>query len=431
VSMWLTWALLGVVGVSGQDVYAAIAAGACANAVGCQGFYRGFSFTTSPAGATFLPVSGVTGISVGALGAQATTTGTGAAIQVDAAGIRFKTPADTSDATPSMSFYFGYLGLGGTWNAGTSTTAVVGAAAEVLASISDLFVYYDNDGVSGFQWDITQTDVTKRYDIFNVATGKTSGYDAVDPKGIIALPNLTWTNIVHSVVNCSVVLPAGNYHPHCEIHSLFTNGSLTGVAVPVIQFTIRIASQPVLINGVRHGPDLAKFDVVVNYPYSSFSLSSPSTAKLAFVNYAAGKSANFVATAVSNAGQDSFTFASTDGKAHASYQYQANVDVDGASQPVTTQVITGAEVLAFSCALTSPCFLTTTQAYHINLFATATWLQGLGWKPSLAVHSLGTGAMPTKVMWDPQVGAGPSGTASSAMVAVPSVLFLLAIMLVQ
>jgi len=435
--MRLTWALLALLEAAvAIDSYGAVALGNCVNNVGCAGYYRALGVSTSPANSFFDPTSNVTGVSVAAIGAQGATNGTIAAARVDVAGIKFKTPADTSDGgSGALSFYFGYLGVAGVWNNSTQTGAVAGALAEVVSVLTSINVWYDNDNAVGFKWDITQTDVTKKWDIFDNAAGETNGYDTLDAKGSIDLTNLTWTPISHTKVQCNTQVGLTNTPDTCEIHSLTTSGSIA--ASTVITVTARIASQPVLINGNRHGPDRIKFDVRVQYPWAAMSarLYNSAKAKVALISLAAGKSGAFVGTAVKRDDtSDSLVFASG-GNFMAYYAYKPTCTVDGTDAAVTTQVVTGQQILDFDCT-GAPCAGLLglggglTNLVAISLKAKVAWLGAFGWKASIAFHALGTTYMPADVLWDPETGATPTtmGTNSAAFAA-PSLLFLLAIFL--
>jgi len=414
------------------DTYLAVAAKKCTDQVGCEGYYRAFGVTTSPPGSAFDPVSNVTGISVAAIGAQAASSGGGIVkAHVDVAGFRFKTPADTSDNNNALSFYFGYLGVSGTWDPATQTKAAVGALAEVVSTLSSINVWYDNDGVAGFKWDVTQADVTKRYDVYNPAQGEVKMYDCFDPKGGLELKNLTWTPIAHTKVKCNSIAALSTAPDGCEIHSLTTSGShQSAPGVPVLTFTARIASQPVKINNVLHGPNFAKFDVTVAFPWAFFepNLYSVAKAKLALIAFAAGKSGTFAGSARRNAdGSDSLVFAAQGATSSSHYSFTAEALIDNVVGPVTTQVITGQQIIDFDCPLTSPCAgLTVTNFVQAALKVSVNWLQAFGWKSSVAIHALGTTNKPLNVFWDPEVGA--DGT-NSALLAVPSLFLLLALML--
>lgn len=435
--MRLTWALLAFLeGTAAIDTYAAVAAKQnCSQPrVGCEGYYRALAISTSPPNSAFGPSSNVTGLSVAAIGAKATSSGTVVNAKIDVAGFRFKTPADVSDGSASngLSFYFGYLGVNGNWDGSTQTKNAAGALAEVVSILSSINVYYDNDNTTGFKWDITQSDPQKRYNIFDCAAGERVGYDALDLNGVIDLKNLTWTPIEHTTVKCNTQAALANAPDSCEIHSLSTSGSLSGAAV--ITVTSRIASQPVRINGVLHGPEFVKFDLGVKFPWSSFStkLYAPSRAKIAVISFNAGKSNTFVSQARRNGDSDSLVFSSGSGPS-AHYAYTSTATVDGVTtSPVTTQIITGAQITDFQCTQ-PPCGpLSATFVASVQLKATVGWIAAFGWKSSITIHALGDKLQPLDIFWDPEVGTSDNSEVSSpnsAAFAAPSVVLLLALFL--
>jgi len=420
--------MLGVLHGAAADTYAAVAADAgCKDQVGCAGYYRAFTFTTSPAGSTFGPPSTVTGFSAAAIGEEAAGTSAGGEVKVDVAGFRFKNPADTSDANPSLAFYFGYLGVDGTWDTSTQTKNVAGALAEVIASIVSVDVYYDHDGVPGFQWDISQTDPKLKFDIYDCTDAATGKYDCVDPNGKLNVAtDLQWTPISSSVVACNTQPGLTSYAAGCEIHSLNTVGSLPSApTTAVLNFTIRIASQPVLINGVKHGPDFAKWDLAINFPYSNYQLLDATNAKLAVVTAAAGKAGAFTGSSVRSNGVDTLNFQVAGVKARSYYSYSASASINGNTGTIYTQVISGAQIQAYTCTTPSPCAGllgisgTNVLAAYLAVAVNAWGL--LGWKTSIAIHAVGDVNAPASVVWDPTVGAG---SANSALLALPSTLLL-------
>lgn len=428
--MRLSWALLAFLeAANAVDVYASIAAKASCTGIGCKGYYRALGVSTSPAGSSFGPPSNVTGLSIAAIGAQAAGNNATATVnaKLDVGGFRFKTPADTSDSNSALSFYFGYLGLTGSWDTSTKTGAMAGALAEVVSSFSSLNVYYNNDGQAGFKWDITGADASTQ-DIFNCEVAKTKGYDALDLKGTIDFKSLDWTAISHTKVQCNTIAALSDAPDGCEIHTLTTSGSNSTLSAnSIVKIDIRIASQPVLINGVRHGPDYAKFDVTVQYPWAAVNaqLYDSANARLALIALHAGKSGAFVGAANRNAdGTDSLTFTTATGQT-SRFSYTNDATIDGQTGPIYTQVITGAQVSAFTC--TGACFLSATNLVQLSLKATVNWLEAFGWKSSLTVHALGSDAHPANVFWDPEVGAGPSSNTNSAGFMAPS-LMLVALM---
>ena len=409
--MRLTWAFLAFLdAANAADTYAAIAGKSCTGAIGCQGYYRAFATTTSPPGSTFGPPSTVTGLSVAAIGAQVAGNASVINARVDVGGFRFKTPADTSDSNSALSFYFGYLGLSGTWDTTTRTGAMVGALAEIVSNLNSLNVYYNNDAQAGFNWNVAAAG----QDVLNCATAKTQGYDSLDVNGAIDLKSLIWSTINHTKVQCNSIPALADAPAGCEIHTLSTSGSnATMSANPIVVIDIRIASQPVLINNVRHGPDYAKFDVTVQFPWSYFNsrLYDSANARLALIALHAGKAESFVGAANRNAdGTNSLLFTTTTGQT-SRYSYTNNATIDGVISPIYTQVITGAQIKALTC---TGCSLPTIVVQGaLKIFVD--WLQGFNWRSSITIHSLGSGASPAKVFWDPEVGAGPSSNSAGFM----------------
>jgi len=372
-------------------------------------------------------------VSVAAIGAQGFSNGTISTGKIDVAGFRFKTPADLSDPNKALSFYFGYLGVTGTWDASIATGAVVGALAEVVSTLFSVNVWYDNDNVAGFKWDLT-ADPAHRYDIFNCADGTVNGYDTLDATAFIELRTMMWTPIVHTKVQCNTIPELSSAPAGCEIHSLTTTGanSTNSSAAPLITVTARLASQPVFVNGKLHGPDRAKFDVSVQFPWASFpNLYAPDKARVALIGFTAGKSALFAASVKrASDGSDTLSFAATGGQS-SYYAYSPIATIDAQPGTVTTQVVTGQQIIDFQCPFGSPCsgFLglgTQTSWKAAFLKAEVAWLQGFVWKSSLTFHAF-SGIKPANVFWDPEVGAGSS--TNSAAFAVPSLAFLVALML--
>jgi len=336
-----------------------------------------------------------------------------------------------------LSFYWGYLGIGGIWNSAQASGTMAGALAEVIASLVSVNVYYDHDGVPGFQWDIDQTDPTKRWDIYDCSKAAANGYDCVDTNAVLNVAtDLEWTFIEHTKISCSAApgLTTGNYAAGCEIHSLTTVGSLASAPTqPVLTFTIRIASQPVLINGIRHGPDFAKWDVQINFPYSNYpQILSQSTAQLAIVTAAAGKAGAFVGTASSSGGVDAVSWSAGAGvRAYYNYNATATTTNVATGNTVYTQIITGQDILNFVCTAASPCngvlgvSGTNLLVTALKTFVTAELV--FGWRASIAIHAFGDLTAPATIAWDPSVGAG-AGT-NSALLAAPSALILAAVAL--
>lgn len=408
---------LALLGGVAAETYAAVAAKAGCSGVGCAGYYRAFAATTSPALSSFGPPSTVTGISLAAVGVEVAANGTAAGGKIDIAGFKFKTPADTSDAAnPSLSFYFGYLGASGVWDNTTQTANVNGALAEVVSAIASLDVYYNRDGVAGFQWDLNAGN-----DIFNCVSGT---YDCVDANGVLDVNKLAWSPIARAVANCVDLVPNGDYAADCKVYTLTTSGALSGTTTNVLTITARIASQPLKVNGVVIKSDSAKFDVQINFPWSNFtSLKDPAKALVALVGVQAGKaeSASAVATIGINGGK-SLVFNAAGGKA-AYFSYASTARIGTTDTTIVTKTLSSDDIINFSCA-GKPCALSLTALLMFDLNVKARWLLTFGWTPQITIHSF-TSAKPVDIFWDPEVGAGdpPARTNSGGML-IPGVALL-------
>jgi len=398
--MWLL--VLAFVQGAAADSYAAVAFdGGCQNNVGCAGFYRAFVAATSPALSTFGPPSTVTGISAAAIGIQAASNGMVSSGNVDVAGLKFRTPADTSDNNKALNFYYGYLGVSGVWDNRTATGSIAGAFLEISSSIDSIQVYYDKDGTSGFQWDLKSQN-----DIY-VCTGS---WDCIDTNGKTDVKGLVWTPISRTVVNCSDVVPNAGYSDDCTIHTFTTTGSQSGATVLTI--TARTASQAITVNGVLISPLKVKFDVDVAVPWSSWPLLSDAThAKVALIFVHAGKAGGGSAIAsLTSSGASvvsSLVFNGANGKA-SYFGYTGTATVDGSTSNVVTQRITGAQIEAYKGGLTATSIL----VGYLQIFVGIA--KGFGWSLEITIHSWAN-EHPVAISWDPEVGMADQAKSSSTL----------------
>jgi len=307
--------------------------------------------------------------------------------EVDVAGFKFKTPPDSSDGAGfgALSFYFGWLGGNGTWNNSTKTASLQAALVEINSVLSAMVVYYDRDGTPGFQ-----IDVTAAADILNCS----STNDCVDRGGVVDLRTLTWTPIALNTISCNTVMPNQGYHPNCVIYELTTNGTLPSCNQTVIEITARAASQPVIIDGVMHGPDRLKFDVAINVPWNNFTLMNASAAKIMLVFFHAGKAVDVSAVGTFDHGQGKshLTFGAAGGRS-SYFGYNASLDIDGNPSTVVTVNVTEQAITSYSGNNT----------ILNQLKAEVLILEALGWVAALTFHSF-TPVHPNHIDWDPEVG---------------------------
>lgn len=268
-------------------------------------------------------------------------------------------------------------------------------------------------------------DPNKRYDILNCnAAIKT--YDCFDIAGGVDVKDLVWVPITRTVTKCSLVLPAGDYNENCTINSLSTHGELSSApGVAVLSITARTASQPLLIDGVKHTPDNAKFDVRIQYPWANKTLSDATNAKIALLAVHAGK-AGVAGVGVKDGGTTkSLTFAADGGKA-AYFSYVSVAKINNADTPITTETITAEEIQGFDCTA-HPCGFTQLLV-DVGLKPLVTWLQGFHWQPRITVHAFSV-KQPVDIFWDPELGVEEiTKETSSAAIVVPAVGMLVALL---
>jgi len=397
--------LLFVVSRASQAVQGVIAADAN------NGEFRALAAYASP---SFANANAIALIGVKSdLSVQSSTTGGQLNAQLDAAKFIFTTPALSSSS--SLAFYLGVLDVSAQANfqAGAGVVASVsGALCEVVASVSKIVVWQENNKNPGLQFDLANVDV-----MYSTACTNQSKTDCIDDSVSIDLTKITWSAISWSTQPC----PTGNYQPNCTVYTFGTNGYQTGVTAPVISFTFVTANQNIMYNYIEVGPDRAKIDVDIAYPWTGYvgRLTSPSIALYAG---AAGRlqtgAAVGIATQTGIAG--AITFSGT-GSHVTHFDWVPTATVDGnAGQTVYVATETISAILGFNC--TGCSLVTGTVVAVLKVYALGWKLQG--WDGALAMFSW-TAVKPGQINWDPSVmqqTAVQSTTTSHAASVVPSVL---------
>jgi len=364
------------------------------------GFYRQLTVWGSPSLANVANGT-ATAVAVAAIGAQATV-GAGAlegSASVDIAGFKFKNPSDMSDGADNraLGFYFGYLGVSGAWSNSSQTASLTGALAEIAASWETIFVYYNKDGQAGFQWN-------QMSDIFDCS----KSHDCVDIFGSIDIKNMTFGGIVVTRSDC----PAG-YNANCSIYK-FDTASTDGV----LRFVLRLASEPVLINGVRVEPNYGKIDVVLNYPWASrTTLSDPTNAKVGIVAYTAGRAGTASASAARVDGKEAVTFTASDKSAYFSWDGEAAL-TSTSNARVYAQYISGNTVANNQCDATSCGILTT--LFIAGLKIRNGFFVLAGWSTEMLIFSWAE-SRPASLTWDPAIGVTDAQSAAAVAFVAPVV----------
>jgi len=308
-------------------------------------------------------------------------------LNVDIAGFKFRNPEDNSDGSRSLAFYFGYIDVEGAWDNSTQTSTITGAALELLASFMDIVVYYDNDGVPGLQINAS------RGDNFLCSQPANSEIDCIDITSgtAIDITKLSWTGIVVTKIACP---SSGNYQANCTVYS-----ARTATVGGEIAFTLKLASEPVLYNGVRIDSSYGKIDVEINYPWDTVSPAIPSKAKVGLIAATAGKAADGTGTWSKVGGDTAVAYNAENKAAYFSWDKTSSVQSqDGAT--VYYQGISGETLLALDCSKTN-CGLAGV-IYGPLQVAAGVW-KALGWTTDIILFSWDE-VKPTNILWDPELG---------------------------
>jgi len=305
----------------------------------------------------------------------------------------------------ALAFYFGYLGVSGSWDSSGKTASISGALAQIVASWENIFVYYNNDGVNGFQWNFDHSD------IFDCVTAKQKGYDCVDINGVIDIrKDLVWGGITVTQSAC----PTTYNNPNCTIYAMTTSDTSN-----VLTFTLRLASQPVLVNGVRIEPNYGKIDVTINYPWSSKSnITDASNARVGILAYTVGEAATGSATVQNVNGNRAVNYVANDKSAYFSWDSQATIT--GTASTVYADFKSGAAIAAYNCNNLACGFWTSLFVYGLQIRQASLVFLGGDWKAEMLIFSW-SDLNPATVVWDPAIGMVDSSAAFSIAPAAPHI----------
>jgi hypothetical protein len=354
-----------------------------------DGFYRQLTVAASPSLAN-LANGTATAIAVAAVGAeyQSPDGGKTGTAHLDICGFKFKNPADQSDGVnnTALAFYFGYVGVSGAWDNSGKTSSLSGALAEIAASWEHIFVYYNNDGVDGFQWKLDGSDA------FNCTTGKAQGFDCVDLAGTVDIrKDLVWGGMVVTKVDC----PTEYNNPNCSIWSIKTS-STDGV----LSFTLRLASQPVLVNNVRIEPNYGKIDVAINYPWATkTTLLDAPNARIGILAFTAGRAGTGKATYQNVDGKKAVNYELNDKSAYFSWDSQAKIT--GSASTVYADYKSGNAILKLDCG---NWFAWKCGWSSVMVFDLQNKVRWFGfWQTEMLIFSWNE-LHPSALVWDPAIG---------------------------
>jgi hypothetical protein len=381
-----------------------------ASVAGVQpGQYRQFTVAANP---TFANASAW---SMFGIGVNANGSANGGSVQVDAAALSFSNP-NNNPASPSLGFYFGYFEAGATWakSFGIAHGAAEAALAEVAAVFDSIFVYFNYDGQSGFQY-------TLGNNFWDCTAAQAAGYDCINTSLSLSLNSLSWNNLAYTNYSCP---NAAGYASNCEVHTFTTTGSLNGFQV--VTFVYKLANQPVFIDGVKVTGDYGKIDITINYPWAAQGVTQGS-AKVGLFAYGAGKTAAAAAVAATVNGNSGFLFAASSTTKPAFFSWAGTATINNNGNNVYFEGLTGAQVSAYCTQVSTTCGLIEYAIFAAYRLAITIYTD-LGWNVEFLWFSWDVN-QPASIAWDPEMGVNDPTTASSAGVIYPTYFFVVAILL--
>jgi len=273
-----------------------------------------------------------------------------------------------------------------------------------------IFLYDDRDGVPGFQYTLGALNA------FTCSSAAANVDCVMDGSNIRLKEDVFWSIWNIATAPC----PAGSgYSSNCSIWTFTTTATLLG-NVPVATVTLRLSSQPVLVNptvnGHEIGPDRAKLDISITYPYTAKGIAANSQAKVGLSAVAAGKAGTFNAVAASIDGNNALVWNGNNDKA-SFWSYDGTAVVGSVSSTVYVTAISGDSIEKYNCTLGVDCDL-----ISVAIIISLKWVNGIwrafGWTTELYFFSWNE-VRPTQIDYDPSFGMIDS--TNSALSGVPPI----------
>jgi len=298
---------------------------------------------------------------------------------------------------------------------------IQGAWAEIIFGLSSILLYQERNSIPGLQYSLGDP-------VWDCSVPSTM-YDCIITTSFIDLKkNLTYTPLSVTSFPCTDVVQG--YSPNCTIFQITSVGNLESDGSKVIEITLTLASQKVIvgptINNNQIGPDFGKVDFTISYPWvGANQVGIKDNASVAIVLWAAGKSG--VSKVVGGSHNDKSAYLwytdntraavwSWDGSATittSNGQSTANAYVVGLSD-TSIQAWGGCTEISVNCIWNS---------VVIGIWkAVLTYVQTLGWTTEVIILSW-NGAGANTVFYDPGLGMTDSST-SSGMFLAPTFLYL-------
>jgi len=276
---------------------------------------------------------------------------------------------------------------------GVVSTAGKAAWAEMVAGFNFIFLFQDRNGVPGFQYNLGDP-------VFDCS--QNNGYDCIINGSPIDLKqDVSWSAISIASTAC----PPG-YNANCSVTTFTTTGTLSADGTTVFQIVQTIANQKIIItaNGHTVGPDYAKIDFTVTYPWASASKNQTANKAVACIGIAgyAGGSAGGAAFVGVFQTRPALVFSGSSGKV-AIFGWDPIATVDGVTQNVYVDTISGQEILNYKC----PGILSICPAIIAGWQVAAAVVQAIGWNVEIIFLS-SPGAGSSTWEYDPTYGAADS-----------------------
>jgi len=354
-------------------------------------------------------------IAVGGYKVMLDRTSGSATAQLDAGGFKFGGGVQFLSA-PQLGFSVLDVIANFQWTAnangnGSILVQIQGALAEMGLGFHGIFAYQERNSKPGFQYAVGDR-------VFDCSTN--NNLDCIVANSYVDMQNdLVWSPITYGSQSCvSKLIDTTGYNNTCTIYQITTTGSIL-LGPQVIQITLTLASQKILlnpaVNGHEIGPDRAKFDIQINYPWASKPSITKATSNVALLLSAAGKAVSGAAQSFvyvnNNQQYQSIGWVGAKGKATVlAWDGSATLTTGTASSTVNVYVngISGASISAYTCSDCTALELVTWYAFLIVPWkAAVNTLTVLGWTPEIVILSWDQ-AGADQVLYDPIYGTTAS-----------------------
>jgi len=344
-----------------------------------------------------------------------TTGETVASAKLDAGAFKFQ--AKTGVSSPVV----GFAGLSATlsvdWTptpdgTGKLSYSVAGSWAEIIFGVTHVFLYQERKAPEGFQYSLG--DNVWDCNVQN-------GLDCLIGGSIINLQNdLNWIALDAQSYACPTA--SGYNGTDCRVHQITAEGRWPLTTNAVVTVRITFASQKVLLNyaakGHEIGPDYAKADLIITYPYvQKFQTGNKAIANIGVSGYAAGKagSAAEVGTFKDN---QAFIFKAVDTDRAAVWAWDGSAALTKGGVDSDSDVfvvgISGTSIKDYDC---SGCDVVSLLIIG-NWKFSVNWVEPWGWRTQIVILSF-PGVNTDTVTYDPEYGMATTAeysTGSSGIV---------------